>query len=213
MWPDVPNLARFLLTFKGEIAGQTILNTFPLQVTAVASGEAPLDVLTQAFFASLQYIELEADYLVCLPEDYHLSESWFQQLTPTRARKGVLERDLNGGIEAPGNMANIAAFISRHGSGGTRHDNGGVHLVAPSGVTYISGGVLTAPYKAILQGLADSMIESFTVTTVPGNVYTFQPTMFFKINEPPFLGSTPIVASNVQDTSRVMRRRTVGLGI
>lgn len=212
MWPNVPLLSRFLLTFNGVMHSQTILNTFWYQVKSLTGAEKPLDQLTQAFFADLEYVALESDFLACLPETYSLRETWFQQITPTRQRKGILERALDGGIAAQGNVTNIAAVISRHGTGASRHDNGRIHLPVPSGTTYIENGLLTAAHKVTLQLLADQMLQPISVT-VDASVYELVPILAWRINEAPFWGSLEVESTNVQDTSRVMRRRTLGLGI
>lgn len=216
MWPDVPNLAIAQLTFLAEVNGQRIMNTFGYICDGVTTPQ-PADAVSQAFFAHLTYIDLETDWLDCVAEDVKLREAWFQILAPTRVRKAILERDLDGHIASTTNRQNTQAAISRHTPFSGRAENGGIHIVVPDagpdGNPAAVDGLLSNSYKTPLSQLALSMLEVVD-TVVAGVPYNWQPGILQSapgVTPPITIGE--IVATNVQDEVRTMRRRTVRLGI
>jgi hypothetical protein len=212
MWPLVPDFAVFLLTFYGTANSQRILNTFGYQLELTSGDEQPADDVSTAFFASLEYIDLETDFLDVMADAYTLNEAWFQMIFPTRIRKAILERNLTGEIAATTVQQNLAAVISRHGVTADRQNNGGVHLVLPNGATHSGLGLLTQAYKDLLAPLALAMLEPIPLA-VGGSTYVAKPVLIHVEPGSGIVSAREIVATNVQDTVRVMRRRTVGLGI
>jgi len=214
MWPDVPDFAIAQLTFFGQANGQRIMNTFGYQAD-VTGAVQPADAVSNAFFASLTYVELEGDFLATQSTEYTLDEAWFQILFPTRIRKTILERDLPGTWDGPIDRQNTSAVISRHGAFASRTANGGLRLALPgnAGTAVTVEGLLTADYKVPLTALALTMLDSISTTVGPAT-YAWQPIIINpNPDNPVILSGTPVVATNVQPEARVMRRRTVGLGI
>lgn len=210
MWPDIPNNAILLLTFKGTCYGQRIMNTFGYQVFSVTGAVQPADAFYQAFFADADYADFQDDYLACLPSDYTLDEAWLQYLFPFRIRKAVLEVNLPGDILAPA-LVQSQASISRHAIEASRRSNGGVRLLMPEGALYSANGLISAGHKVTLDTFAQEMDNEINIT-VNGTAYLLKPVIIHPGNTPGVFSATEVVATNTQDQLRTMRRRVVGRG-
>jgi len=111
---------------------------------------------------------------------------------------------------------NIAAVITKKTTLGARKGIGATHIRWVPADAY-SAGLLEAPYKAGLVTFTALMEEiQFNALTGTG----WRPIVLNKElipgSTPPkyrIVGGTPITSTMVQDQVRVMRRRTVGLGI
>lgn len=125
----------------------------------------------------------------------------------TRFARQVLDVGDPGELAGDVLTANVAAVITKRTSFSGRWAVGSFHMGGVPG-SYFSGGLITdAPYKAALNALASEILQS--VTTASGGEY--QPVIY----HPDGLhgGHTMILETELQDQVRVMRRRTVGLGI
>lgn len=203
----------FLVTFKGECANQTILNTFYYRIDELGTAPLPTDLQAESILADALTAGgadvLQTLFLACLPQNYTLSEVWVQKVFPARYRKHVEAEAAEGTIAADALATNLAAVISRFGIEANRHNIGSVHIgPIPTGATWQVDGQVTSTYKAALIAFGGAMLEE--IDLLGSNKIKWVPTLFAAVGTPVHADIQTTVA---QDTVRVMRRRTVGLGI
>jgi len=215
----MPNIAqgqRILVTAVGDYFGQRTMTSWLYRVASLAgeiTDTALFDAMHPAFTGATGLL---TKFLGCLPLDGRWVgvATWYQVLGPVRYRK-VVDTLGDGLYDAGSTTANLQASITRFGEFGLRTAIGGIRVPMPSseGVE----GVVSAPYAAVLQTLADEMEETVTVGSpsvqlfpqvgVPG--YTSGPNPV----RIPVTNSVDLFGTQVQDTVRVIRRRTLRLGI
>jgi len=196
-----------MLTVVGDLCGQTTMNTFPyqvIQITGAAPNQQPAFI---AFYNALRAGgRLLADYQAAMPPNWTHRQSWFQQIRSVRYRKVVITENWSGTFnDEDAVTANVQASITRFGSLANRHEVGGIRVPAGTGTTYHINGLLGVDYKAALSDVADEMSRDVTALAV-----IYRPLV--GLNKPPY-PLTWCEGAFVQDTTRVIRRRTVGLGI
>jgi len=192
----------------GSLLNQRILSVFHYAVTSPSTETVVQNEVAQ-FLAQISNggaLSLSTTYTECLPANATLLQVTAQALTPLRyARQKVLKNQM--GTQDDTNTPNVAGVITKQTDFSGRRYIGGVHI--PTGGTLsVQDGFLTEDFKAKLFTFAGTMIQQVTIVPT-GAIYT--PVIYHR---PPLTTApTPVVAFTVQDTSRVMRRRTVGLGI
>lgn len=203
----------FLVTFKGECANQTILNTFYYRIDELGTAPLPTDYQAQTILADALTAGgadiLQTPFINCMPQNYTLSEVWVQKVFPARYRKYVEAEAAEGTIAADALATNLAAVVSRFGIQANRHNIGSLHVgPIPTGSTWQVDGQITSTYKALLITLGSAMLE--VVDLLGSNKIKWVPVLFAATGTPVH---NDIVTTVAQDTVRTMRRRTVGLGI
>lgn len=206
-------------TFRGELFNQLVMTTFNYEVTEVPGGGAPSNILaiTQFNTAFLAPGDMIDDYTNAMPVEYNLVAMDYQWIAPLRYRK-VSKFDAAG----PGNggtttTPNLAACITLAGDRATRRTVSTKHLPGLGGADIddgiLNGGAIArygvvatqaqaavvaagTTYKPIIYG---RFIAPFTKC---GKDYPGQPEL-----------TTLIEFGFPQVTARVMRRRTVGVGV
>lgn len=149
--------------------------------------------------------DVETPYLACLSATYSLLRLKAQRIFPTRTAYAPL--NFVGG--APGTNAgattkpNVSTTITFRTALAGRKQRSNVH-VGPSPDTAAVAGLVTAPYQALLSTLAGKLILSFVPPTSGSLVI---PIIFHGDHTNDFIQNAII-----QNTSRVQRRRTVGVG-
>lgn len=197
---------RVLVSFTGTLLGQRIINTFLYRLESVPA-ETDYDATMDLFFAELNDAAgMIPAWLDCLPENITNTQAWLQVIRPARLRRKIYTV-VGGGGRSIAQTSNIQASITRQGELAGRRSIGGVRIpLNDTGLDY-ENGVLGLAMKNALQALADEMIETLEVG--PGAI-RFIP----QVGTPkPPLNSFDLKDTFVQDTVRVLRRRTVGLGI
>lgn len=101
--------------------------------------------------------------------------------------------------------SNVAATITKKGVEAGRHSIGAVHLPNVPQETMVEG-LFQAPYTTALEALATALKTPYTIAT--GGTLT--PII---ANRASLGGSKEVVTTVVQLSTRVQRRRTLGLGI
>lgn len=202
----------FLVTTVGECADQTILNTFYYRIDELGVAPLPTDLQAQSILADALFGVadiLKSAFLDCLPQNYTLNDVWVQKVFPARYRKTVESQAAEGTILADALATNLAAVVSRFGIEANRHNIGGVHIgPVPTGTDYQIDGQITGTYKSKLITLGGAMLEE--VDLLGSNKIKWVPTLFAATGTPVH---ADIMTTVAQNTLRVMRRRTVGLGI
>jgi hypothetical protein len=198
---------KFLLTIKGELCGQTIMSTFGYVVQTVAantSQHSAFDLLDQEIVKANQLIPA---YRACIPTNYHMLQTWWQVFSPQRYAAYKIAKDLPGLWPVAATTANVSANIVRRGDFATRRDVSSLHVPISPDDTSVVDGMIGNILKPLLTTLAAELIQPLEAVI---------PQLLCNPIIPNDLGAgqfTLVTNSFAMNTSRVMRRRTVGLGI
>jgi len=199
---------QVLVTINSTYFGQRIMATFGYAatvVTGVITEDAGVDSLLNFFCGGADVAER---YYDCCSESVIGGPIWGQLIRPVRFAKRTHAAFGDGTLTpASDQVSNVAAVITRRGNLATRSNISSLHVPAPADLDYIQSGVITNAYKVFLDLLGTQMRAAITAS---GGDVVWAPAI---INGPPGGGWTRIVQTETQLTSRVMRRRTVGLGI
>lgn len=195
-----------LVTFEGLWHGQITLNTFYYRVNAVTG--APL---VTAFATAMDGVlkgagNLVPKFLACCPPQYFLNNIWYQTVAPTRYVKEVRSAVLGGTFASNSNLANTCTVITRRGDFANRRNVGALHVPMANLDADISNGAIGAPQLAANTALASQMLNALAMAGIGGA----DPVLWY----PPLSANYTVVRSTLsQLTTRVMRRRTKGIGI
>jgi len=194
----------------GHNSNQTIINLFQYRVEETPTPTVQYTDYLNSFEAELAAaLRLEEMFLGALPDTYTLDFVRLQPVYPTRLRFVDYTKGLTGLLVHGAPTANLAASIERYGVTGRRHGIGRVQLVMPEGV-YSNGEIDDNAYFNELLDLAQEMKSDVSVVAA-GTIANYQP-VIINVAEPNPT-TVFITGTNVKRSVRVMRRRTVGLGI
>lgn len=198
----------YLTTFRGRIANQEIMNTYIHRLDVLGAPATTDQVIAEFNTRITAGGGLFNTFISAVPPEYLCLERWFQVVWPTRIRKNVVVSNLPGSWAGVNDSPNVAVSIERFAETSGRNSVGRVQLPASMAPADIAGGVISgAGYKAALDAHAVQMKTA--VTTVPTG-HVLSPVLWAKATAATF---RPVIGSVRQETVRVMRRRTVGLGI
>jgi len=199
----------YLVTLKGTLCGQTILNTFHYVIENMPAGGVSVDgvytALETHFEAPGSLIDLFVD---CCPTNYQLVEMWIQCVGPTqRYVKFVSLQGIAGQFPAVADQANVAAVITRTTEKSGRSQVSSLHIPIGGNSDWMTDGVLNVDPINTMQLLCDDIPTQ--IGTAPA--LTLDPVIYHG----PVPAPVPddIIKAVPRTTARVMRRRTVGLGI
>lgn len=200
---------KYLITIKGELSAQTILSTFWYECT----GLIPIVTVQDAYtFLAAEFAKLNGmlvKFTDACPADYTCNELWVQCISPNRIAKRVVTKNIVGGDAFDAMTANVAAVVLRRGEQADRKNVSTLHVPLAVDGNNVDAGVLDpAGIKVQLALLAAEML----VTLDSGAGDTFIPVVW-NPETGGLAAGKPIVTTLVEETSRVMRRRTVRLGI
>lgn len=199
----------YMVTSFGRLNGQTIINTFHYRLTEVATVPLTVWEMYEALMEDLSAPDDLFDKLLDAVSTSFVQEKVrVQLLYPTR--RMFRDFDGNGGGTRVGTALpqNVAASIGRKGDGIGRTGIGRVQIAglieSDNNAGNLSAGAIT-----VLQPLANQIGTSLALD---GGGGLADPVIF---SSPPQGNPNYVVISQtqVQNTVRVMRRRTVGLGI
>jgi len=198
---------RVLVTIKGALCGRTTLTTFLYRVSAVAANTDYDQAMTALHGSFAGATQIRPKYVACCPSNWLMDAMWYQIISPLRYHKFAQGVAASGGFGSVANTPNVQGSITRIGEFAGRKYVGGIRVPIGTDDVSCNNGVLTANQKSALQGLADAMklnviTSGVTMTVIP------------QVGLPAAGGaSADLYNAFVQDTVRVIRRRTVGLGI
>lgn len=202
----------FLVTYRGVLHNQTIMTTYWYQLKTIpAGGGSIIDASNNLATALAVAAGHQETYLWITPSNYLLQEVWIQCVFPTRYRKTVYTRGLPGLSINSSSTTNVSCSIARAGEVAARNTQGGVRIpLSPDDVT---NGNLSAGMLAIA---GSHVTQMKTVLGVAPN-WVWWPGMLSHVYD----GDGNIVQTfftltgfvTLQGSARVVRRRTVGLGI
>lgn len=195
----------------GDFNAQRIMNTFSWGVELAPAAGVDWDNFVTTFNTHL----VAAGSLIpairqATPVSYVITEIWYQYCNIAgRFRLTKRAHNLEGQWPVAGSTANLAGVITRRGDLAQRNNQSNLHILAPSDTSAATGGVLTQAYKSALETIKAEIMEVRIINPAAGAV-SLVPVI---ANGPLATQVTPITTVDVQSTMRVMRRRTVGLGI
>jgi len=208
---DLDSGQIILFTAEGRCNGQKIMFThhyFVEQVTGVIEMQEGLEEFIDLRMSDAGADIFQTDYLNCLPDNYALERFTAQCVYPVRSRKFIREIADAGNIANDALTPNLAAVIELWTELAGRSQVSCKHIgpLAQSVGWYVDG-VLHNDYKVLLGLLKDVLTDDVTIAAR----WSFLPCIFHRDPdaEPYF---DYIIAGQVQETVRTMRRRTVGLG-
>lgn len=197
-----------LLTINGEVYGQRIMSTFGYVVSAITGAPDDFTVFNELNVALSAAGELYAKYKLCCPNQYTPGAIWMQVIRPVRYLKRVFT-NLSGDTFRDTNcyQANVCAVLLRRGSLGNRRNISTLHIPCGTDVDSLVEAVLTEGMETAVNNLGVKVKTTYTTTT---GAVEFSPSI---LNGPLHTDVTPITVCQAQETVRVMRRRTKGIGI
>lgn len=194
--------------FWSRLAGQRVMNTFQYKMTSIPPLDhdyrAELELVAQFIQGTNGILE---DYLPMLPTDMIVDRLTIQPVWPIRQRYMAWTIGQNGtSTFTSANTANQAVSIKRTSE--TVGPRGVGRIQVPVPRTAVVNGLIDASYITTeAQAMADKMLDPM-VTSTP---ITWEPCLFSVVGG--VAGTGLLIGSEVETTARVMRRRTVGLGI
>lgn len=201
------------VTIKYTVNAQINLNILHYVVatqSALATPEAELGQF-QSDFISPTGLNFTGFFRPLLATNATLNSTRYQWVFPVRRAYTALTHGVAGtGTYGACTAQNVAAVVTKTTALAGRSQVGSFHLGAV-GINGYSGGSLAAPYKTdVINNLLPFLVSS-NIATVGGGVY--HPILWHKFNTTFNQNYNVLQAVELQDTLRVMRRRTVGLGI
>lgn len=201
---------KYLVTAVGSLCNQTIMNTFwfrLVNVGAFATVISLYDAIHAVFNAGGGVGDLLNE---CYPGNLFYNYNWVQRVQPIRIMKNVYSV-AETGSQNEAATANIQASIERRGEVAIKKAVGAIRIpIDGSDVNAANGLITNDTLKDALTALAAEMKLDLTGGALGTAV--LRPIVYQPYNNPGGLGYE-VVRTTVMDTVRVIRRRTVGLGI
>jgi len=205
--PPLPALSITQLIIRWELAGQTILNTFNYYFDSAV--EEPnynviMRKLIEEFDGEGEALDQWRDQL---SDEITLKEVSAQPVYPVRLAPFRKQYELSGTVATPSVPVNCAMVAQKTSFAAARYGVGSTHIAGLP-----SSALLTAGSWSVAQsGAMENVISLFNVVkNILPDGYIFRPVLWSPL-EPTRI--TEVTGTVVKDQARVMRRRTVGLGI
>lgn len=191
-----------LVTFRGTLFGQDVMNTFHYRWDGpvLASG---LTALIALIGTNPQMQANMALWQNCISEDVVDCRVIGQWIFPLRYRQYNTVMAAPTGSGSPCGTANVASVITLVADRASRHGVGNKHLPGLP-LSSQEQGFLTNGQKVANTDFANAMAA--TVVMLGG---IFQPVIYNRVNP---AASMEVIGAEENLTVRVQRRRTVGLG-
>jgi len=206
----VPVGSIFEVSLRSTVCGQKCINVLHYVVTAETSETSIVAESLQLATAADAANALGPKFRACLAQNCTHDEVVAQCIRDTlgtRFARQVLDIGDPGDAVEDAATANVSAVITKRTSFAGRWAVGSFHMPGIGAGFYTNGLVSDVTYKAALNDLGAEILQ--VITTPLGGEY--QPVIY----HPDGLhgGYTTLLETELQDQLRVMRRRTVGLGI
>lgn len=196
------------MSIQGECLGQTILNVFHYEVTTVSTTPSVATEVTN-FLTKWRNAaiagEFMANFLACMPANYTVRKYTGQAIRPERyVRQAQVIPDI--GSRENTSVSNLQASITFQTAFAGRSQVGGKRMLMTE--VDADGGFISNALRGALTAFSLNCALPISVTA-GGGIYT--PIIYHR---PPLIDTRrTIIGAFPQETVRVIRRRTVGLGI
>jgi hypothetical protein len=200
--PLVPG-AIIAVTVETTLNGQTMLNVLHYVLGTVGTADyiAALTALNTLLNGAGGLTDAMK---ACMSQDADFVSTMCQVVAPTRlvgVKAAVVK---SGSVLATALPQNVSAVITKRTDQASRRGIGSFHLGAIAS-TQVDAGYLTGPLIGNLTTLGNVIRSTLAVGT-----QSYTPCLWSPITP---AETRILVSTTVQQTSRVMRRRTVGVGI
>lgn len=194
------------VTFEGRQAGQQVMVLLHYRVREGENADFAT-WFNGAFAGWLQGLGRPyTEFVNNISQDVDSLRIYGQIIYPQRRRYiQAVPGDVSGQIISAALPPNDSAAIIKQGELARRDNIGVMHLPGIPAIN-VTDGVLNAGYQADLQGLADSLAQVYE----PGGGEPVLDPVLYRRDDPS--SGAVIVSAYVGETSRIIRRRTVGLG-
>lgn len=197
------------VTWEQIMFSQVILNIQHFRVTSSTSSGS--DVGDNQSFANHLAALTGAGELITVWRDGVAANLVFQRvraqkIDPVRSAYTTAAIGLAGTNAQSSEISNLAVVVSKRGTSGTRRAQGSIHFAGVS-PDLMSGGEIQAGVETWWNNLEPLWSASQNVATIPA---TLQPIIYNPGTTPNF---QTVAVWQLQSTARVMRRRTVRVGI
>lgn len=199
-----------LVSFRGGFAGQRVLFTHTYRVlTAGAAGTSYAQEMAALLNRLVAVNQLWPKWLACLPNNFSGIELRAQAISPVRQVAIVRPQPEPGTFNAAGQIPNISAAVTLRTALAGRAFVATKHI-GPVAESAVEAGFIS---DALNTPLAEFKNAAITDVVPSGfDVPTYRPVIFHRNPKPGQPSTTDVISGAVQDTSRVMRRRTVRVG-
>lgn len=200
---EVSDGAILEATIVGNHEGERTMSVFHYRLTStlgLPDGDAAIDLFNIEWNDLTDFV---GAYVTALSTTWNAVQAVYQWIYPTRFHRRTKTLTADTGVVAGLSLPpNVSVAITKTSEKATRRSRGTLHMPAvPS--AYVTAGLVLPIGKAAYDDLAGFMPVLYqTGTFVP---------ILFNRNQPNL--SEQIVEGRTEETSRVNRRRTVGLGI
>lgn len=204
----LPPNAIIEVSYRGKLLGQQVINTFHYRVATPSGNPSVSGEMEQLIprFTSLGPLDNLTAYRGACTESYQIEQCVLQPIFPTRFRRLVATLTTQGVVD-PTEVSNVQAAITFVTAKAGRSQIGGVRI--PSSPQLAIAGSWQGPYVNSLGACGQAFSE--TVAAVAGGGF-YTPVIYHRgANANPKFDD--IEDYIVQRTTRVIRRRTVGVGI
>jgi len=206
---DLASTDKILYTLNYSQLGQRFMNTFWLEYFDVDGAVDNYAAFGNAYLEQAADTgQLIDDLKVICNSQLTFVDHRFQRIRATRMTPIIQDIGVTGSQGDGESPINVAGVATKRGEVSGRWAVGSWHQPGLYPDAFATAGNLTSAYKL---GLNEALNNWFNTTrTPPGMVGNVRPILFNNLNP---TRVTSIVTIQAQDTVRVMRRRTVGLGI
>jgi len=214
----IPSNAIMQGTFRGQLFNQTVMNIFHWRWEQGATPIADGNAFYTAFHSELVAAGLPALYAAMLPPEVISIKLDLQWISPLRYRKVTFDSTSPGNAGFDTTVTNLQSALQFNGDrSGPRYT--GVKKIPGLGGTAVDEGLLTPDVTGPLHDFAEQYKLGVGITAgfMRAVVYGRARAAYTDCKgvEHPALPeqSIPITGYSIGETARVIRRRTVGLGI
>jgi len=190
------------VTIKGRCFGQVCMNVFHYKLDStfgIPDGDAAIEAFNVEWNDAADFL---GAWAACTSFNLSIDQLVYQWIYPIRYHR-VVHVPTGGVVQNAGDAlaANISTAVTKLSEKATRHSRGTLHMPAVP-TTFIEEGELTAAGITAYDGFLPFVDNDYrTGTLLP---------VLFNRNQP--ADSERIFSARLERTSRVNRRRTVGVG-
>lgn len=200
---SVPDGAILEATIQSVLFSQTCLSVFHYQLSdslGLPDGDAAINGFNTEWNDLLDFV---GAYAGCCSQELAFVNIVYQWVYPTRYHR-VLKTPvvLLGEVANPSEPPNVAQVVTRSADKANRHGIGTTHIPALPQTTWTAGSLNDGQYN-LLNVFAGFQANKYVTNTMI-------PVLYNRANP---AQSLPVTAAIPRRTVRVMRRRTVGVGI
>lgn len=197
----------FLYTFNG----QRLINTFAYEVDEPPTDPTSWDDGYDGIVTMVSEVGgLKAALKAVMSNEVQFDAIRVQVVAPFRLVYHKQDLFEFGDVDNPPLPQNVASSLERYGAGAGRRNVGRIQIPGLT-INDVEDGKTNVVYRLLVDEVGQEMTLPRTGTVGLGS--HIRPVLINRDEDGVIIGTTPVIGYRIQDTVRVMRRRTVGLGI